>query len=128
MLLTWPARTEQLREDATEIIVVTELAAPLVLEAWLGFCVLAIELALGGALSAGLVELAGIIALALVRVADDGIGGRDFLEPPLDLLVAGIEVGVVGLGELAVGRAYVLIRRGLRYTKHVIGGGHRIDA
>ena len=62
--------------------------------------VLAIEALLRPLLAAG-VDLAAVVAAALVRVGEDVVGGRDLLEAVGDLLVR-IEVGVQLLGELAV--------------------------
>jgi hypothetical protein len=43
-----------------------------------------------------------VVRGALLRVAEDVIGGRDLLEPLLGCLVAGVRVGVVLLSELPV--------------------------
>ncbi len=69
---------------------------------------------------AGCVDLAAVVAPALLLVADDAVGGRDLLELLLGRLVARIEVGVQLLGELAIGLGDVLRLRGLRHAKYRI--------
>ena len=69
-------------------------------------------IALARAFRAGGVDLAAIVACPLFRIADQVIGRGDCLEFLLRRPVAGIEVGMQRLGELAVGSAN-LIRRGL---------------
>ena len=64
------------------------------------------------ALRAGGVDLAAIVACALLRIANQVVGRRDCLEFLLRCPVARIEVGMQRLGELAVGSAN-LVRRGL---------------
>ena len=49
------------------------------------------------------VDLAGVEALALFLVAEQAVGGGDLLELVFLGLVAGIEIGVVFLGELPIG-------------------------
>jgi hypothetical protein len=50
-----------------------------------------------------------VVLLALGRVAEDVIGGRDVLELLLRLLVAGVGIWVVLLGQLPVGAGDVLL-------------------
>jgi len=58
---------------------------------------------LGAAFLALVVDLAGVVAGALGGVGQQFIGGRDCLEPLLGRLVAGVEVGVIGFRQLAIG-------------------------
>lgn len=62
----------------------------------IGLGILAIEVALGLTLGAGFVDLASIVALALVCVADDVIGGVDLLEA----LLPGLRSGCVSFAAL----------------------------
>ncbi len=50
------------------------------------------------------VDLAAVEPGALIGVGQQFVGGRNLLEPRLRLGVAGIQVGMVLLGQLAVGR------------------------
>jgi hypothetical protein len=63
------------------------------------------------------VDLARVIALALLLVADNAIGGGDLLELLLGGLVPRIQVGVQLLGELALGLGDVRRARGLRHAE-----------
>ena len=67
------------------------------------------------------VDLARVVALSLVRIRQQVVGGRDLLELLLRVLVARIEVRVQFLGELPVGFADFLRRRGLGDAEDVIG-------
>ena len=64
-------------------------------------------------LLAGGVDLAAVVAAALLLVAEDAIGRRDLLELLLGRLVAGVEVRMQLLGELAIGLGDVLGLGGL---------------
>ena len=66
--------------------------------------------ALAGAFGARGIDLAAIETGALVRIAQEIVSGRDLLECFLGLLVAGIEVRVQLLGQLAVRFLYLLLR------------------
>jgi hypothetical protein len=61
-------------------------------------------------LVAGGIDLASVEALALGGVREEIVGGVDRLELRLGLFLPGVEVGVVLLGELAVGLAELLLR------------------
>ena len=61
-----------------------------------------------------------VIALALRGVAQHLVGLVDLLEPGLGLLVAGIQVGVVLLGQLAVGLLDLIVRGGAVYAQHLV--------
>ena len=63
------------------------------------------------------VDLAGVVAPALLGIAENVVGGGDLLELLLGRLVPGIEVGVQLLGELAVGLDDVLGLRGARHAE-----------
>ena len=71
-------------------------------------------------LLAARVDLAAVVAPALLLIADDVIGGGDLLELLLGRLVARIEVGVQLLGELAIGLGDVGGAGGLRHAKYGI--------
>ena len=73
---------------------------------------------------AGRVDLAGIEAAALLGIRQDLVGLRDFLELGLGRLVAGVEVGMVLLGELAERLADVVVGGGLGHAKDGIGIAH----
>ena len=68
-------------------------------------------------LLAGCVDLAAVVAPALLLVLEDVVGRGDVLEPLLSRLVAGIEVGMKLLGKLAIGLGDVRGLRGLRDAK-----------
>ena len=72
-------------------------------------------------LLAARVDLAAVVAPALLLIADDVVGGGDLLELLLGRLVARIEVGVQLLGELAIGLGDVGGAGGLRHAKYGIG-------
>ena len=61
-----------------------------------------------------------VIALALRGVTQHLVGLVDLLELGLGLLVAGIQVGVVLLGQLAVGLLDLIIRGGAVYAQHLV--------
>src|SRR5581483_4049260 len=68
------------------------------------------------------VDLAMVVLPALHRVADDVVGGRDLLEPLLRrAAVAGIDVGMQLLGQLAIGPANLLVGRIARHSQHLVG-------
>src|SRR5260370_19699412 len=97
---------EQVGEDIAEIVL-GDAAFLVVFGALRPFGVAPI----GGAfrpLLAGRVDLAAIEARALLGVGEQLVGGADRLEACLRLLVPGVEVGVILLGELAVGAADLL--------------------
>ena len=95
-------------------------AAALVLGAAEAAGLVAIEAARRHFLAGG-VDLAGVEAAALLGIRQDVVGLRDFLELGLGRLVAGIEVGMVLLGELAERLADVVVRGGPGYAKDGIG-------
>ena len=101
-----PARAlaEQAAEEVADIGEILEAppAAAIGVGAGPGSLEIAVEM-LARALIAGGVDLAPVEAGALVLVAQEVIGGGDGLEPVLGLLVAGVEIGMQLLGELAVG-------------------------
>ena len=72
-------------------------------------------------LLAARVDLAAVVAPALLLIADDVVGGGDLLELLLGRLVARIEVGVQLLGELAIGLGDIGGAGGLRHAKYGIG-------
>ena len=61
-----------------------------------------------------------VIALALRGVAQHLVGLVDLLELGLGLLVAGIQVWVVLLGQLAVGLLDLIVRGGAVYAQHLV--------
>src|SRR6185437_6312108 len=66
------------------------------------------------------VDLALVEPRAFRLVADDFVGGADFLEPRLGLFVTGIEVGVELLGELAVDRTDFRVGRVRLDPQHLV--------
>ena len=79
------------------------------------------------ALEAGLalgVDLAAVEFCALVLVAQNLVGGVDLGELRLRLLVAGVLVRMVLLGELSVGALDLRLAGGAADTQHVIGIAH----
>ena len=58
-----------------------------------------------------------VVLLALGRVAEHVVGGRDLLEP---VLGPGVGVGVVLLGQLAVGLADLLVGRRVGHPQHLV--------
>src|SRR5688572_16926940 len=79
---------------------------------------------LGLTLGPGRVDLAGVIALALVLIADDVVGGIDRLEARLGLGLARIEIGMRFLGGLAIGLADVVLAGIGRHAQRLVGIGH----
>ena len=77
-----------------------------------------------GLLGARGVDLAGVVAAPLVRVGQEVVGRRHFLEPLLGVLVAGIEVRMQFLGQLPVGLADLLGGRGLGEAEDLVGVFH----
>ena len=69
------------------------------------------------------IDLAAVVLLALLRVADDLVGARHLLEALLrgDLRVSGVQVGMQLLGQLAIGAANVVFARVARHTQNHIG-------
>ena len=94
--------TEGLGEDALQVLLV-EAGLGAIFLAPRGIAEVAIERPLRRHLVARGIDLAAVIARALVLVGQDIVGGADLLEPVRRLGLAGIDVGVVALGELAVG-------------------------
>ena len=70
------------------------------------------------------VDLARVVALSLVRVRQDVVGGRNLLELLLGALVARVEVRMQFLRQLPVGFADLLGRRGLGDAENIIGVSH----
>ena len=66
------------------------------------------------------IDLAVVIPQALVLVGQDVVGGADLLEPVRRLGLSGIDVGVVALGELAVGGTDRRLAVGLLHAKRFI--------
>ena len=66
----------------------------------------------------------GRICAAWSAIAQEIVGGGGLLELRLDLLVAGIEVGVQLLGELAIGALDVLVARAARHAQDFVRIGH----
>jgi hypothetical protein len=84
----------------------------------------AIGRSLGRPFGTGLVDLAAVVARALVGVRQQRVGARDRLEALLGLVVARVEVRVVPLGELAVGLVD-LVRTGVRLDpEDLVGRWH----
>ena len=77
--------------------------------------------ALARPLRARRVDLAAIEARALLRVAQQIVGGTDVLEFPLRILVPGIEVGVQLLREPAIGLLDFRRRRVALDAQHLVG-------
>ena len=61
-----------------------------------------------------------VVLLALLGVAEHVVRGRDLLEALLGVLVPGVRVGVVLLGELPVRARDVLLGRPLRHAEHLV--------
>jgi hypothetical protein len=59
-----------------------------------------------------------VVLLALLGIGEHRVGLADLLELRLGLLVAGVDVGVVLAGELAVGGLDVLFGRGAADAEH----------
>jgi hypothetical protein len=95
--------------------------------AGLGLGILAVKVSLRLPLGSGLVDLAGIVALTLVRIANDVVGRIDFLEALLCLGLGGVEIGMRLLGSLAVGLANVVLTCVGRHAQRLIGSGHVVS-
>ena len=98
--------------------------APAVAHVRIGLGILAIEVALRLALSSRLVDLTSIIALALVRIADDIVGSIDLLEVLVRLRLARIEIGMRLLGRLAVSRADIVLAGVGSHAQRLVWIGH----
>ena len=77
-------------------------------------------------LLAGSVDLAAVEPGALVRIGKQLVGGGDSLELLLSLGIAGIEVGVVQLGKLAIGGTNVVLAGVAADTERDIGVFQRV--
>src|SRR5262245_7224798 len=125
------AATEEIGEDV--VIEIRPFVAALpcrriatpVAPARIGFGVLAVEVPLRLALGPRLIDLPGVITLALVRIANDIVGSIDLLEAPFRLGFAGVEIGMGLLGSLAICRADVLLARVGSHVQRFVGIGHR---
>ena len=84
-------------------------------------------MSLGLALGTGLVDLAGVVALTLVRIPDDVVSGVDLLEAALGLGLTRIEIRMRFLGGLAVGLADVVLGGAGRDAQDLIGIGHAVS-
>ena len=116
-IAAFAASTEEIGEDVVIEIGAAAAARPgrrsaaAVARARIGLGILAIEVPLRLTLGTRLVDLAGVIALALVGVADDVVGGVDFFEALFRLWLAGIEIRMRILGGLAVSLVDVVLQR-----------------
>src|SRR5215510_16195646 len=99
-------------------------SAPAVARVRIGLGILAIEVPLRLALDARLINLTVVIALALVRIADDIVGSIDLLEALFGLGLARIEIGMRLLSGLAVGLADVVLAGIWRHAQRLVGIGH----
>ena len=72
-------------------------------------------------LAAVVVDLAAVVFLAPLGIAEDVEGGGDFLEPVLGLLVVRVAVGMVLFGKLTEGGANFSVRRLRGEPEHDIG-------
>ena len=99
-------------------------SATAVAGARIGLGILTIEVPLRLTLGTRLVDLAGVIALALVRIADDVIGRIDLLETIFRLWLAWIEIGMRFFSGLAVGLPDVVLASVGRDAQRLIGIGH----
>src|SRR4029077_17162632 len=94
--------SEQIAEQIGELADILEAGASMVTRAFRPAGEIAIILLLRPLLPAR-IDLAAVIAPALLRIVQDRIGGGDLLELLLGRLVARIEIGVQLLGELTIG-------------------------
>ena len=117
-----PALAEHLGEDAAHVDEGLMAARMLVLAATAARLV-AIETARRHLLARA-VDFARVEAPALLGIGEDVVGLPDFLELGFGRLVAGIEVGMVFLGELAERLADVVLGGGPRHAQDGIGIGH----
>jgi hypothetical protein len=105
-IAAFAAPTEEIGEDVVIEIGAAGARAPgrcsatAVAGARIGLGILTIEVPLRLTLGTRLVDLAGVIALALVRIADDVIGRIDLLETIFRLWLAWIEIGMRFLAAL----------------------------
>lgn len=114
------APAEGLGEDPVQVLGIEGLLGPVLGPARV-VAEVAIELTCGRLLLARGVDLAPIEAGALLRIGQQGIGRGDRLETLFGFLLARIEVGVMQLGELAIARPDLRLRRGSRYAQQFIG-------
>ena len=110
------AAPEQLRQFVVAVRKIGVAVTSGIGAAVIGGRIIAIERLLGRPLGARRVDLAGIELFAFVFIAQQVVGGRDLLELVFGGLVAGIEIRVQLLRQLAIGAA------------NIGGGGRRGDA
>jgi hypothetical protein len=114
-----PSAPEEVGEDVAEAeLLATRGRAGTSAEgsaAGIGTLVAAPRLAVG-------VDLAPVVLLALLGVADDVVGGGNLLELLLGGVAVGrVQVGMQLLGELAVDAANLLVGRIARHAQHLVG-------
>src|SRR6185369_10477508 len=129
-IAAFAAPTEEIGEDVVIEIGAAGAARPgrcsatAVAGARIGLGILTIEVPLRLTLVTRLVDLACVIALALVRIADDVIGRIDLLETIFRLWLAWIEIGMRFFSGLAVGLPDVVLASVGRDAQRLIGIGH----
>ena len=113
------ATAEHVAEEIAERADILEARRGVILRA-LGPAGIFAVIALLRPLLAARIDLAAVVFSALLGILEDRIGVGDLLELLLGRRVAGIEIGVQLLGELAVGLGNVVGARGLRHAKNGI--------
>src|SRR3546814_589408 len=111
---------EQLTEQVRRI----EAALGLVLRARSAFGVGSPE-ALVRPLVAGRVDLAAIEPRSLLGIGEQIVCAGGLLELQLDLRIAGVQIGMQLLRELAVGLLDVVLRRRARHAEDIVRVSHR---
>ena len=118
------ASAERLGENALQVLGV-EARGRVVFLASRRVAEVAIERALRRHFVAGAVDLAAVVAGALVLVAQQVVGDADLLESLPHLRLSGVDVGVVALGELAVGGADGGVAVGLLHAEDFVWVWHQ---
>src|SRR6185312_8851582 len=111
---------EQIAEQIAEGANVLVARGRAIARALIAASIFAVVALLRPLLAAG-VDLAAVVAPALLLVADDVVSGGDLLELLFGRLVARIEIGVQLLGELAIGLGDVGAAGRLRHAQDGIG-------
>ena len=117
------AAAEQVLDHVLEVGCVLERAGAGIAGAARPFGKVTVELLAHLRRAAG-VDLAAIELAPLLLVGQQLVGGGALLEPLLRLLVAGMQVGMRGLGELAIGAADLVRGRVTANAQHLVGIAH----
>ncbi len=115
-----PASAEEIGKEIRHVGEILVSGGTVIALAPVRLGIVAIESMLGP-LRAGGVDFAAVVAGPLLRIVQEVVGGGDLLEALFGRAVAGVEIGVQLLGELAVGLLDVALRSGLFDAENAVG-------